>query len=235
MYLNLIQLAESFGVSEKTVESWIRNDGLPHIPKRGALLFDREQVARWAMARGKAGRAGFLAREKPALKGGLRLLPLLERGGVWRGVAPGEVRDLFARVTEAMPGTTPEIRAMLDDRLRAADGVNMAPVGRGFAIPHPSNRIALGADSGTLALALLASPLPPHEMRIDDVPVTRLLFFVAPSPRDHLQMVARLSKLISKTTLRRELDEGADDERVRRIVAAADDAVIAGELKGGRG
>ena len=29
MYLNLIQIAESFGVSEKVVEGWIRDEGLP--------------------------------------------------------------------------------------------------------------------------------------------------------------------------------------------------------------
>ena len=45
MYLNLIQIAESFGVSEKVVEGWIRDEGLPHTPDRGVLLFDRAQVA----------------------------------------------------------------------------------------------------------------------------------------------------------------------------------------------
>src|ERR1035438_9518710 len=50
MYLNLIQIAESFGVSESVVEDWIRNEGLPHTPDRGRLLFDRVQVANWAAA-----------------------------------------------------------------------------------------------------------------------------------------------------------------------------------------
>ena len=39
MYLNLIQIAESFGVSEKVVEDWVRKEGLPHTPDRGRLLF----------------------------------------------------------------------------------------------------------------------------------------------------------------------------------------------------
>src|ERR1035437_5203112 len=54
MYLNLIQLAESFGVSEKVVEGWIREEGLPHTPDRGRLLFDRAQVVQWAATRGLA-------------------------------------------------------------------------------------------------------------------------------------------------------------------------------------
>ena len=54
MYLNLVQLAESFGVSEKVVEGWIREEGLPHTPERRVLLFDRAQVAQWAATRGLA-------------------------------------------------------------------------------------------------------------------------------------------------------------------------------------
>jgi PTS system nitrogen regulatory IIA component len=35
MYLNLIQIAESFGVSESVVEGWIRNEAMPCTPDRG--------------------------------------------------------------------------------------------------------------------------------------------------------------------------------------------------------
>ena len=52
MYLNLVQLAESFGVSERIVEGWIREEGLPHTPEGRVLLFDRAQVAQWAATRG---------------------------------------------------------------------------------------------------------------------------------------------------------------------------------------
>ena len=71
MFLNLIQLAESFGVSEKVVEGWIRDEGLPHTHDRGRLLFDRAQVAQWAATRGLAAQAGFLAPQTSALGAGL--------------------------------------------------------------------------------------------------------------------------------------------------------------------
>ena len=35
MYLNLIQVAESLGVSERVVEGWIRDEGMPCTPDRG--------------------------------------------------------------------------------------------------------------------------------------------------------------------------------------------------------
>ena len=229
MYLNLIQLAESFGVSEKVVEGWIREEGLPHTPDRGVLLFDRAQVAQWATTRGLATQAGFLAAERPALAAALQLCPLLRTGGIWRDVAAADLPDVFARVAGALPGATPPVRAMLGQRFRAKGGVTMAPIGGGYALPHPSTRVTLGRDSGAMALILLRDPLPPLELRVDEVPVSKLLFFIAPSPRAHLDMVGRLSRLLSFGTLRELLENGATDEQIFESIQIAD--LLAAEPK----
>lgn len=232
MYLNLIQLAESFGVSEKVVEGWIRDEGLPHTPDRGVLLFDRAQVAQWATTRGLAAQAGFLAAATPALAGVLRLAPLLRAGGIWREVPAADLAEVFARVAAALPGATAAVRQMLAQRFRKPGGVTMAPIGRGYALPHPGTRVALGRDAGAMALILLRDPLPPLETRVDQVPVTRLLFFIAPSPRAHLDMVGRISRLLSGPALRQALDQGVPDERIYQVLEAAD-AAAAGKPEGG--
>lgn len=222
MYLNLIQMAESFGVSEKVVEGWIRDEGLPHTPDRGILLFDRSQVAQWAATRGLAAQAGFLAPEAPGLATVLRLGPLLRAGGIWRAVPAAQVTDTFGRIASALPGITPQVREMLARKFCAQGGVTMAPVGGGYALPHPHDRVTLGRDSGALALILLRDPLPPQERRVDELPVTRLLFFIAPSPRAHLELVGRLSHLLSQGTLRAVVAKGGTDEEIFQSVDAAD-------------
>lgn len=224
MYLNLIQLAESLGVSEKVVEGWIRNEGLPHTPDRGRLLFDRAQVAQWAATRGLAAQAGFLAPEVLALKTQLQIGPLLRAGGIWHDVPAAELPDVFARIVNALPGATPPVRQLLGQRLRIKGGVTLAPVGGGFALPHPSSRITLGRDSGTVALLLLRDPLPPDEAPPDGVPITRLFFFIAPSPRAHLDLLGRLSRLLVRGPLRELIAKGAKDEEVFQAVAAVDAA-----------
>lgn len=234
MYLNLIQIAESFGVSEKVVEGWIRDEGLPHTPDRGVLLFDRRQVVQWAATRGLAAKAGFLAPETPALSSGLRLAPLLRAGGIWRSAAPAEVTDIFVRIASALPGATPPVREMLAQRLRATGGVTLAPVGCGCALPHPSARITLGRDSGAVAIILLREALPRPEPRMDDVPITRLLFFIAPSPRAHLDMIGRLSRLLSRGSLGELLAKGATDEAIFQAFAAADAASSDARKQGGQ-
>lgn len=225
MYLNLIQIAESFGVSESVVEGWIRDEGLPHTPDRGRLIFDRAQVAQWAAARGLAAQAGFLAPESSVFATGCRLEPLLRAGGIWRDVVASGVAEVFDRIVAALPAATPPVRQLLAQRLRAKGGVTWAPVGGGFALPHPGARIALGRDSGMLAVLLLrdALPLPLPGNGTDGVLVTRLLFFIAPSPRAHLDLLGRLSRLLARGPLRDLLTKGAQDEEIYAAMASADE------------
>ena len=222
MYLNLIQIAESFGVSEKVVEDWIRDEGLPHTPDRGRLLFDQNQVAEWAAARGLAARVGFLAPQPHAVASGLRIEPLLRAGGIWRDVPVAAVPGTYERVVTALPGASPAIRQLLGQRIRAAGGVTLAPVGGGFALPHFSTRVALGRESGTVALVLLRDAWPPADPLPDDTPVTNLFFFLAPSPRAHLDVLGRICRLITHGLVRELIRQRAPDDEILRAVAAAE-------------
>ncbi len=228
MYLNLIQIAESFGVSESVVEGWIRNEALPHTVDRSRFIFDRTQVAEWAAARGLAAHAGFLAAATPAFATGSRIEPLLRAGGIWREVAAAEVVDVFDRIVAALPAATPAVRQLLAQRLRAPGGVTWAPVGSGFALPHPSARITLGRDSGAIALLLLRDALALPGNGTDGVPVTRLIFLIAPSPRAHLDLLGRLSRLLSRGPLRELLAKGASDAEIFSAFAATDPTPASG-------
>jgi PTS system nitrogen regulatory IIA component len=222
MYLNLVQIAESFGVSETMVEDWIRVEGLPHVPDRGRILFDRAQVAEWAAARGLAAQGGFLAKATTAFATGSRVEPLLRAGGIWRDVMIAALSTTYESIVANLPGATPPVRQLLSQRLRAPGGVTIAPVGSGMALPHPSTRIALGRDSGTVALIFLHEALTLPEPPPDGVAVTRLFFFIAPSPRAHLDLLGRLSRMLSRGPLRELVTRGAPDAEIFAAVSAAD-------------
>ena len=224
-YLNLAQIAESFGVAERVVEGWIRNEQLPHTRDAGRLLFERDRVAHWATSRGFAARTGFLGLEGPALETGCRLEPMLRAGGIWRDVgAAGAsgVADILDRVVAALPGATPPIRDLLAKRLRSPGGLTMAPIGGGLALPHPSARVSLGRRSSTLALLCLRDPVPLPVPPADGEPLVRLFFFIAPSPRVHLEVLGRLSRALTRGPLRALVAAGAEDEAIFRAVVAAD-------------
>ena len=222
MYLNIIQLAESFGVEESVAESWVRKEGLPAIEDRGRLLFDRRQVIDWAATRGLVAKAGFLAPVRPSSSSGRRIESLLRTGGIWRDVPAAEVLGVLERVVVALPGATPEVRRILAQRLRAPGGITWAPIGSGLALPHLRAHVALGRDSGLLAIVILRDTLSLSEAPPDGVPVTRLLFFIAPSPRAHLEMLSQLSVALTRGSLRGLLLRGAPDAEIFTALANAD-------------
>jgi PTS system nitrogen regulatory IIA component len=222
MFLNIIELAQSLGVDESEVEGWIRKDGLPHITERGRRLFDRVQVADWAASRGMAAKVGFLAPAQSKNSGGSQLEPLLRAGGIRRDIPAADVLTHFAEIVAKLPGTTPPVRQLLQQRLRAPDGISWAAVGHGFALPHLRTPVALGRDAGILAIVLLREPLALPEPAPDELPVTRLLFFVAPSPRAHLELLAQLSTALSRGNLRKLIVENASDDELFAAISAAE-------------
>jgi PTS system nitrogen regulatory IIA component len=227
MYLNLVELAESFGASEKVVQDWIRDEGLPYVPDRGRLLFDRARVALWAAAHGLTARAGFLAPENGAFTSGLALAPMLRIGGIWRDVPASGVAAVLEQVLAALPGVPQAVRTLLAQRLRGKGGINWAPVGGSFALPHFSTRVTLGRDAGVVALLFLREALALTEPPLDGVPVTRLFFFIPPSPRAHLDTLARLSRAVAQGPLLDAAQRGAPDEELFQALAAADEAGVA--------
>jgi PTS system nitrogen regulatory IIA component len=222
MYLNVVQLAESFGVEESVIEGWVRSEGLPHVPERGRLLFDRAQVAAWAVQRGLASKVGFLAAEGPHAHPALRLEPMLRTGGIWREVSASEVHGLLETVVGRLPGVSPEVRKLLAHRVRTPGGIIWAPIGDGLALPHLRARVALGREAGILALVFLREALVTSEPAPDRQPVTRLLFFVAPSPRAHLELLARLSTALTRGGLHRVVLDAGPDADVFAALSSSD-------------
>ena len=219
MYLNVVQLAESLGVAEGVLEDWIRKEGLPCIRDGARRSFDRAQVAAWAAGRGLAVKAGFLAGDAQASGHEQPLADYLRIGGIHRDVAADAVLPRLESIVASIPGAGPEVVRLLVQRVQTPGALNWAAVGGGLAMPHLRMPVALGRQAGLLAALLLREPAPLPEPAPDDVPVTRLLFFVAPSPRAHLQMVAQLSLRLVHGPLKALLAAGAPDEALFAALA----------------
>jgi PTS system nitrogen regulatory IIA component len=150
---------------------------------------------------------------------GCQLGQLLKTGRIWRNVPASEVATAIDKIVAALPATQPPVRQLLSQRLRAREGITWAPIGDGFALPHPSARIALGRDSGTLALLMLSGEFYAPD---DNRGISRMFFFIAPSPRAHLDLLGRLSRLLVSGPLRESVLSGARDEEIFSALSAAD-------------
>jgi PTS system nitrogen regulatory IIA component len=129
---------------------------------------------------------------------------------------------VLERVIASLTVVSAPARALLSQRLRSAGGINWAPIGRGFALPHFSARVTVGRDAGVVALLLMRDALPLAEPPPDGVPVQRLFFFVPPSPRAHLEILGRLSRALATGSLRELVERGAPDDALFQALASFD-------------
>jgi PTS system nitrogen regulatory IIA component len=79
--------------------------------------------------------------------------------------------------------------------------------------------VALGHEAGALAFVFLQEALALSEPAPDDKPITRLLFFFAPSPRAHLELLGQLSTRLARTGLRQLVLEAAPDDEIYASLA----------------
>ena len=63
------------------------------------------------------------------------------------------------------------------------------------------------------------------------MPVNRLLFFIAPSPRAHLDLLGRLSRMLTHGPFRELVVNGAADEEIFLAAAANDEIASKSEVK----
>ena len=220
MYLKLPQLAEALGVSEHRVFEWVRDEQLPHVVTRGALLFERGQVTHWAAQRGLAAQCSLLASDQATAPLRALLAARLRAGGVWRDVPAGDAVACMVAVIELIPGLSPATRALLGARLSAPGGITWAPIGDGFALPHFASRVSLGAARARIALICLRDPLVLPEEPVDAVPITRLVFFVPASPRTHADTLGLLVRVLSQPRVREALTRSTDEREILAAIAA---------------
>jgi PTS system nitrogen regulatory IIA component len=139
------------------------------------------------------------------------------------------VRDVIESILGKLPGATPPVRQLLAQRLRLPNGISWAAVGGGLALPHLRTPVAMGRDAGTFAILILRDAVSFNEPVPDDTPITRLFFFVAPSPRAHLELLSQLSGALLRGGLRQPVMDGAPDGDIFAALIAAEAGMTLGK------
>lgn len=193
MFLKVADVAAVVGVDEKTVLSWIRQQGLPAHKQDERYRVNRVDLLEWATSKGIVIPPDvFAAREE------LLLMPTvsnaLQQGGIHYNL-PGDspetaLREVVNRLS-LPPGLDPEF---LLQTLLAREALGSTAFGNGIAIPHVRNPIVGQTDESAISLCFLKNPIDFNA--IDGKPVTILFTFVTPNVKAHLHLLAQLSFLL---------------------------------------
>lgn len=190
MKLTVREISAMFDVPERTVERWIREDGMPGLKIHGQYRFHRAELLEWAHHRGirivtDPGFAQTPGHPAPSLAAAL------VRGGVHRDVVATDRESLLRALIDCLPLGDEVDRELLFDVFLARENAGSTGVGDGIAIPHVRNPIVLDVDAPSVSLCFLRTPV--EFDAIDQKPVHTVFAIVAPTAREHLHLLGRLA------------------------------------------
>ncbi|MEN6626367.1 MAG: PTS sugar transporter subunit IIA [Candidatus Sumerlaeia bacterium] len=218
MNLTLDDVIRLFGVSEKTIQRWIRAGGLPACRINQQYRFNRSDLLEWASVH----QISIVPVEDGRTAAASMLADALEAGGIHTHVPGTDKASVLATVVERLKLPEPVDRAGLLNILMTREEMGSTAIGDGIAIPHPRNPIVLGVPEPSVSLCLLEQPI--EFGALDGRPVGVLFTLISPTVPAHLAMLSRLMFVLRDQALKELLQSQASADRilseVRRVEAA---------------
>ena len=215
MELNSNEVAALLGVAESKVREWAYSGKLPIIDVQGRLQFNRQAILEWALTHGHPLNFTMAATEPPGLP---PLTELFEPERFHYDV-PGRT---FAEVLRAaldvfvLPS---EDKELIYDLLVSREKLMTTAVGDGLAIPHLRVPVVVNVPRPVLSIFFTTEPI---DMKaLDGMPVHTLFLLLSLAPKQHLELLARLSFLFRQPEFVKLLRERAKPETILEWVQRA--------------
>ena len=138
------------------------------------------------------------------------LAELIERGGIYRGVAGTTPREVLNALVKALPPVLPIPANALLQAVLEREELMSTGIGEGIALPHPRNPLVSTETEQFAALAFLQSPV--NWNSLDGKPVETLLLIVSASAKTHLRVLSEITFFSREEEFRRLLKERASLE-----------------------
>ena len=119
------------------------------------------------------------------------LLSAMKRGGVLYGIQGRTVDEVLTSAVNGIAVFPPEVKTELLERLLERERLTSTGIGKGIAIPHPRTPSSDEVDGPVIVTCFLEAPV--DYMAVDNRPVFALFILLSRSPRQHLQILSRLS------------------------------------------
>jgi PTS system nitrogen regulatory IIA component len=223
MFLKVTDLVAAIGVDEKTVLSWIKNEGLPAHKLDDRYQVNRVDLLEWATNHGVTIPPDIFAAsdensDRPLVS------EALVQGGIFYNL-PGDapetaLREVVSRL-KLPPCLDPEF---LLQTLLAREALGSTAFGNGIAIPHVRNPIVGQTSESAISLCFLESPI--DFDAIDGQPVTILFTLVTPNVKAHLHLLAKLAFLLHNQGFQALLHRPGTEAEIMTAVLALEETII---------
>jgi PTS system nitrogen regulatory IIA component len=222
------QLAEYLQLSPRTVYRMLERNELPGVRVGGQWRFRKAEVDYWLdrrLQRLDTAQLGDLSTDDetaapPALG------ELLETRNVIFGLRPGEPEPVVRGFVERLAFPEPLDQGLLVQRILEREAMCSTALPEGVALLHtPRIRPRVLARHDFLAIGRLESPMPFGAL--DGAPTDTLVLVLARGERTHLQLLARMARLIREPGFVAGLRRAPTAARTVDLVRAGERAAFA--------
>ncbi|MHC1741550.1 MAG: PTS sugar transporter subunit IIA [Syntrophobacteraceae bacterium] len=214
MQLDIKGAANIFGVSEKTVQLWIKQKSLPACQVSGEYRFNRAELLEWATERKVSVSSEILSGPAYAGNRAIRLDEALRLGGVFHRVEGTDSASVLRAVVDLMPMPADVDRTFLYEMLFAREALGSTAIGDSIAIPHVRHPIVLHLPHPTITLCFLEHPIDFGAM--DGLPVAILFMLASPTVRAHQLLLSKLASALKDPLFKALLTRKGSCEEILR-------------------
>jgi PTS system nitrogen regulatory IIA component len=188
MELNSNQVSELLGVPEPEVRDWAHAGKLPHLDAQGRLRFNRQAILEWALARGHALNLGVEEME-PA---GLPPITELFAPENFHYDVPGHTfAEVLGAALDAFALPPEADKELIYDLLVSREKLMTTAIGDGLAIPHLRVPVVVNVPRPALGIFFTRARI--DMGALDQKPVHTLFLLLSLTPKQHLELLARLA------------------------------------------
>lgn len=211
MELTVKDIVKVFGVSERTVHSWMKK-GMPCVRANEQYRFNYIELLDWALEKKIPLTPEVLTVGDKDERGPAVLYQALQNGHIHYDI-PGDNREEVLRaIVDALPLPQTLNKKSLWQMLITREKMMSTAVGNGIAIPHVRNPVVLHVDHPSIALCFLKNPV--DFKALDGKPVLILFILLSPSVKKHLAVLSRLAFCLQNTKLQEYLRRKAPPEQI---------------------
>lgn len=221
MQLTVRDVSQAIRVPEKQVHHWIQGQGLPASEVNGQYRLNAFKLMEWLTLQQMSIPSVFLA---PAFVQALRLDDALKAGGLIKGAGFGEGVTVLKSLVSSLDLPAGYDRDNLVLFLQAREPVATTTLADGIALPHPHFPVIIPGRPATLSLCYFDKPVALQTS--NPTRVHTLFMLLAPTPKAHLWLLAKLSHGLKDPQFCRAVSDHQPLETVLRLAGAIEDRLV---------
>ncbi len=191
MELSVFDLSKQLGVTQDTIERWVRQGKLPVFKKGINYRFDTKKLKKWASNHNInlnfSDKTGLPQKQEQSV---IPLSVAVQNGGVYFDIQGYDVNSVLKSSIGKISNIPDAFKADLLERLIQREKALSTGIGNGIAIPHPREQLSY-LESPLVSVCFLDHPL--DYKALDNQSVSVLFFILCPALKMHLHLLSALS------------------------------------------